>query len=341
MDPPTDSLYNSMDRFHLPPAGRSDLDRWAEWLYFNFTDPASGTFGFLSFIAAGDIEAGKGRALPLLQIVRTGARHPERYQGDLPLALDDISTRSCDLRFGAEAGARFENGVWQLRLGWNSPSGAVRGALTVRPEPDLYYPPLLIQSDEALVSGYTVPALRAAVDGWIEAGGRRFELRGAPGYHDHNWGTWQNVHWDWGTVSSDTHALLYGRIEHPSLPPGRGAAGLVALLAQARQAGQRGGFLALFHPDSIAYEWRAAGEDLPGRPARLPTLLAMRAEMEGGDRLAVRAEIGDVVATAPRLGELPLVFLQMRGPFVVEAQVARRTIGFRASGFAESFAPSR
>ena len=218
----------------------------------------------------------------------------------------------------------------------------MRGALVVRPVRDLYYPPFLIHTSERFVSGYMVPAVRADVNGWIEAGGVRLELHDAPAYHDHNWGTWRDVHWDWGTAAAREHGLFYGRVEHPELRPGRAGAGVFVMLLQARRPTERGGVLGLFRPESIVYAWGKA-PPLPGDPERVPTSLEFRAAGDLGtqsDSLAVAVRVQRVLATAPRPGEPPLVFLQARGTFDVNARIAGAPLSFRAPGSAEVFVNS-
>ena len=342
MDPPMDSLYNDMDRFHLPAAGQLDLDRWAEWLYFNFADSASGAYGFLSFIVTGDLARGAGRAHPTLQLAWPGAS-PLRFAGDVPVTAADISTTRLAVHLGPSTSAHFRAGAWRLRLGWESPAGPVRGEIAVQPVLDLYNPPFLIHSSERFVSGYVVPAIAATASGWIEAGGRRLELHAVRAYHDHNWGTWRDVHWDWGTASNSEYGLFYGRVAHPDLQPGRAGAGVFLMLSQARQPGRRGGLLGLFRPDSIAYTWNEAPPRLPGEPRRVPRaarLAAARADVAGDDRIDVQVQITDALATAPRPGESALVFLQMRGGYEVRARIAGRAVEFSTAGFSEAFAPA-
>lgn len=341
MDPPVDSLYNDIDRFHRPAAGQLDVDRWAEWLYFNFTDPVRGAYGYLSFIVVGDVVGGTGRAHPTLQLVWPGAA-PQRFAGDMPVTAGDISVAGVALKFNGATTAHFRAGAWRLQLGWESPAGPVRGELVVRPALDSYEPPFLLHASDRFVSGYVVPAIRATATGWIEAGGHRLELLEAPAYHDHNWGTWRDVHWDWGTASSPEFGLFYGRVEHPELHPGRTGAGVFLVVSQARQPRQRGGILGLFRPDSIAYTWDERPPLLPGHPRRIPrhaVLSAARGDSAGDDRVEVRIDLDDALATSPRSGEPPLVFLQMRGRYVVQARVAGRRVEFTARGFSEAFAP--
>jgi hypothetical protein len=346
MEPSPDSLYDGMDHFHIPPASQLDLERWAEWLYFNFTDSRSGDFGMLSLMVAGDIVAGHGVALTSLQLARRG-REPLRFQGSMPLPPGGISEAHADLRLGRTT-AVFRDGAYRLHLDWASPEGRVRGDLVVRPTPDLYYPPFLIHSSERFLSGYTVPAIRTTVDGTIDAGGVHLGLESAPGYHDHNWGTWRDVHWDWGTASSPEYGLFYGRIEHPEIDPGRAGAGVFLMLSQARTDQTRGGMLGLFRPKDIDYTWRKAPR-LPGNPARVPTTMEIVAEQESaaaaaaltGDRIHIRFEVEDIISTPPRAGASPLVFLQLHGRYRVRARIAGRDIAFETLGFAEVFAPPR
>jgi hypothetical protein len=365
MEPPVDSLYNAMDRFHMPPASQPGLDRWAEWSYFNFTAPhrelqsapsntpvqrATDTYGFISLMAAGDLRAGRGAALPQVQLALSGET-PRKFQGQFPLAPADISTERVDLRLGPSTRAVFQDGAYRLHLDWESALGAVRGDLVVRPVLDLYYPPFLIHSSERFVSGYTVPAIRATVSGTLAAGSTHLVLDDSPAYHDHNWGTWRNVHWDWGTASTPEYGLFYGRVEHPELRPGRAGAGVFLMLSQARQEERRGGFLGLFRPETIEYTWQAASP-LPGHPTRLPRTIDMRAAHEDAadslgsaapDRIDVHIEVDGVVSNPPRPGEEgasgegPLVFLQLRGRYRVRAVIDGRSIDFETPGFAEVF----
>jgi hypothetical protein len=114
------------------------------------------------------------------------------------------------------------------------------------------------------------------------------------------------------------------------------------MLLRARRPDVRGGVLGLFRPDAITYTWGAA-PPLPGDPERVPTALAFRAAGDfdaHSDSLVVEARLERVLATAPRPGEPPLVFLQARGTFDVRARIATVPISFRAPGSAEVFVPS-
>jgi len=345
MEPPVDSLYHALDRLHVPPRERTDLDSWAEWLYFNFQDPVTGGVAFVSYIVGGDWPAGRGRALPLVQIAMPGET-PRRVGGDTPLAPDAVRTDRCDLRFDAGTWVRFERGRWRLAFDVAGAQGRARGEIEVEPVRDLDYPPVSIHDGEALVSGYVVPALRGRAGGWIQIGDRRLELRDAPAYHDHNWGTWRDVHWDWGTASTSEYGLLYGRVEHPELRSGRSGAGLFAMVSRARARGRRGGLIGLYRPQTIDYTWNEAPPLLPGAPLRIPQTLRFDVHDANPpatplDRLFVRASVTGVVTTPPRAGEPPRVFVQARASFAVEVGAGSEVIRFSAPGFAEVFVATR
>ena len=39
---------------------------------------------------------------------------------------------------------------------------------------------------------------------------------GGTGYHDHNWGFWEGVRWQWGQVQGDGLSFVYGRVYPPA-----------------------------------------------------------------------------------------------------------------------------
>jgi hypothetical protein len=234
---------------------------------------------------------------------------------------------------GASLGAaqvRFENTRYVLSARFRDLGGRgpVTVALTVRPEMRAYYPPVEMTGDGGFVSGYVVPAAIAHADGTIEAGGRTWQFADAPAYHDHNWGTWEHVDWDWGQVQSADHrfALVYGAVHAPSL--GGESGRRFALLTD------RDGFLGALEPRAFIYEgWH------PGERSRVPGTIAFVAA-QGEDSLSVRFRVEDVASsrtpgTSFGAGK---VFLQMRGTYEVRGTVAGRAIAFSQRGAAETFA---
>ena len=57
--PDMESFYHSMDQFHTPASPSLDMNRWAEWHYFNVLSQAGRRWAFVSFIVGGDVRGTK------------------------------------------------------------------------------------------------------------------------------------------------------------------------------------------------------------------------------------------------------------------------------------------
>jgi len=295
-----------MDRFHAP-SGPS----WAEWWYFNFIDPL-GPYGYLTFATDG-----RGRAIVAVT-VRLGDRLI-RWTDSHPAAVLPDGTGT---GLGFAAGSHrvdLRDGAYHIRL-WRPGFAA---DLVVRSEqPAWVFPPVEWRS-KGFRSGYVVPILRGTITGRIRASGRTIPIRGVA-YHDHNWGNWARVTWEWGTVSTSQYALLTGLVRHPALPSRE------TFLALYAQHPTRPGLLATMRGTIPELDrWRSRGSVL------LPGRFRYRAANDAGDRLAVEIAVRDTVVT-PAQG---LLFLQVRGRYHVTGRVAGRPVRFEAEGFAETFLP--
>jgi len=348
MDPPPSVLYPTMDRFHLPNPLSPLAKTWAEWHYFKWHDDAQNAYGYLSFILGGNLAAGQGRGVVMLRVSVRG-EHSPWYRVEQVANLSSCSTTNANLRIGGNT-VRFDGERYRVHVAFTDASTKtpVRAELSLRPTPDLYYPPFTVRAAGGFESGYVVPALHGEMDGEIAVGSRRITLRRAPAYHDHNWGYWAAVHWDWGTASDGNYAVLYGAIHHPQLER-EGLARPFLFLSQARRGARRGGLLGMFPPDKIVGQVgnlshleveRWSVQRLPRSTAvmRVPRTIRLRARSDNGDSLNVTVTVTDVMATPNALPSSPdLVFLQMRGNYHVSGRVALQRVDFRASGFSETF----
>ena len=316
-------LYAEMDHWHRPAAGQGAS--WAEWYYFNLVDPASGAYAFLSFFVAGDAWSSAGATGSLsVQLGEPGSK-PVRYVTATKVDSTAVPLDGVGASLGA-ARVTFDGRRYVLDARFRDllGHGPVTVALKVSPSPRAYYPPLSMEGENGFVSGYVVPAAIARGDGTIEAGGRTWKFADAPAYHDHNWGTWDRVHWDWGQVQSADHevALVYGAVHAPSL--GGGSGRRFALLTG------HDGFLGALEPRAFTYEgWHE------GVPKAISWVAANDA-----DSLNVRFTVEDVASsrtpgTSFGAGK---VFLQMRGTYAVRGRVAGRPVEFTQRGAAETFA---
>ena len=185
-------------------------------------------------------------------------------------------------------------------------------------------PPMAIAGAQGWVSGYVVPVMSGALDGAIHVNGDTLPLAGGMGYHDHNWGFWEGVSWQWGQVQHDGLSILYGRV----FPP-----------ADAADASRIPGFLTVIGPDGpLGQATRVTiDEDTDpalGRPRRVvvrgtgPTLdLQLEIDVESGVRTPMSA--------GPVGGRLD--FLQLRGRYRVSGHAGERRLDFEAPGAAETF----
>ena len=189
-------------------------------------------------------------------------------------------------------------------------------------------------------SGYTVPGLRASATGTVCAGAGPCErYDGARAYHDHNWGIWRGVTWEWGAARAGDIGLLFGRVQPPdSLET---TAPLFVYVTDSL------GFVGLFRPAQIRYEdGRAvlAG----GRPLAVPSR-GLLEDVRGTDTLRLELLVDDAVVTDTRIGlvergESALArqlarpwFVQMQGRIRLELRTRGRRIVREGSGFFETY----
>jgi hypothetical protein len=222
--PNPEDVLRSLDRFHPIPDVPARAGSWVEWLYFN--GQAGDTRFYLTFLVGPLRENGRRVAGVRLQLDRAGqvtnygdaaeldpavvlATAPELTVGRSRIRLDGNNYLvSFDL--GSDP-ARPEN-VADSATGRPRAVGEV--VLTARRGQTL--PPLSIAGARGWVSGYVVPVMSGALDGTIRVGDEVLPLTGGTGYHDHNWGFWKGVSWQWGQVQHEGLSILYGRVFPPA-----------------------------------------------------------------------------------------------------------------------------
>ncbi|NUR21042.1 MAG: hypothetical protein HOQ12_16015 [Gemmatimonadaceae bacterium] len=328
-------LRDDIDHFHLPPAELTAAQRatWAEWHYFNVLSDDRKRWAFVTLLAGGDIPNGRWGGQVLVTLREQGGRE-RRYVALVPPTGVHLSTTRADLDVGESRVRVLPDGRYEVHARARSTTGAEEATvnLVVEPAPGAYFPGAA--SGGEVVSGYAVPALRAAATGSICTGGRCEQFAGAQAYHDHNWGTWQGVTWEWGAARAGSFTFLYGRVDTPGSERGALFLYLVDSL----------GFRALFRPSRIDYEGsRTILVD--GSPVRVPTR-ALMADVRGDDTLRVELEIEDAIGTDMRRGAergargatLPRpYFIQMKGIAHLTGRLAGRPLGATGSGFFETY----
>lgn len=334
-------LYADIDRFHLPPDGLAVPESWAEWHYFNVLSADGRRWAFLSFIIGGEIPDGAwgGRVLVSLH----GIGRPERrFIADVPPADVRFSTGHPDLTIGRSSVTLLDDGRYRVRaFAREEGSGTpLEVDLVVTPAPRAYFPGAALGDEsQGFVSGYVVPALRADASGRLCLARDCETWDAVPGYHDHNWGMWAGVSWEWGIARAGQYSLLYGQVQPPDTIAA--TAPLFVYVVDSL------GFLGIFRPSSIVYE-DARTITVDGQRVRVPAR-ALLADVRGADTLRLELEIEDAVGTdmrrplidrgdqrAARALERPY-FIQMKGRAVLGGRIGGAPIGGRGEGFFETY----
>ena len=184
-------------------------------------------------------------------------------------------------------------------------------------------PPIEITGAKGWRTGYVVPVMSGTLEGAIDIDGVRVSLDGGRGYHDHNWGFWQGVSWQWGQAQQGDLSVIYGRV----FPP-----------PEAADPETIPGFVGVLGPDGpLGYSTNVRiveENDERGQPRRI----TVRARGSALD-LDLRFDVSSAITTRMEQGPLAngIDFLQMRGDYTVSGRAGAREITFTAAGAAETF----
>ena len=328
-NPTLAELRHDIDHFHLPPDSVSDRDTWAEWHYFNVISADRKRWAFISFIVAGDVTSEKWGGSVTITLREEGKRS---RKFERLVARGDIrfSTSSANLRIGASNVIVMPNGDYRIAARAGGADGPIAIDLVVHPAARAYFPGASLGTDE-LVSGYTVPALRASATGSICVAGACERYENAQAYHDHNWGVWRGVTWDWGASRAGPYTILYGRV---IAPDAKREQPLFVYVVDSL------GFKAVMRPATIAYEdGRTA--TVVGREIRVPSK-AVFADVRGADTLRVELDIEDAIATDMRQSvKQPSFggpfFIQMKGTASISGRLGGDPVSGTGTGFFETY----
>jgi hypothetical protein len=322
--PTAQQLYDQLDRFHLP---RQPDRTWGEWHYFNLVT-APGEWWYVTYLVGGEVPAGRWGGRMLVTHRRPDGVY-DRFTADAPAAATRFDTTRADVTIGPSA-VRQRGGVYYLTARAAGPAGPLRLDLDLHPLPNRYFPPVELR-DEEFLSGYVVPGLAATATGTICVGGRCARVSDVPAYHDHNWGVWRDVTWEWGAASGSTLSLLYGGVYGPGRE-GTQAATSPFFLTLVDSLGVR----QVLRFSAIAYEGEQPVTGASGVTApRRFTLTGTR----GADTVHLAVEVEHALATDMRAASFRRAFLQMRGRFALRGKLAGREVSDSGRGFFETYVP--
>lgn len=341
---PTDAeLRHDLDRFHHTPTSVENREAWGEWHYFNVLSDDTERWAFISFIVGGAVPDGEWGGQLLVTLHERG-KPARRYSASVPASAVRLSTTDADLQIGSARVTVLPDGTYQLTGSAMAERGTERLALNLRvaPEPFADFPGATLGSG-AFVSGYVVPALRAVASGSIctDRSGREVceQFTNARAYHDHNWGVWRGVSWEWGTARAGSVALLYGRVQPPDAL--QADAPLFVYVTDSL------GFVALFRPREVSYE-DGRTVVVNGRSISVPSSGVLE-DVRGADSLRVELFVDDAVANDTRAGLIERGdsegARELRTPYFVQMQgrvhITMRVRGVRyqvtGTGFFETY----
>jgi len=329
VSPEPGAVLRSMDRFHPIPDVPARAASWAEWLYFNGRSGESRFY--LTFLAGARRPNGRRAAGARLQLDHAGRR--SSFSETVELEDGRLLAEAPDLVIGASR-VRLEGLRYHLTIDLPEEGPAVqgrraggkraRGELFIDAAPGRSLPPFAIRGAGGWVSGYVVPVMNGALGGALDVGGERLSFSGGTGYHDHNWGFWERVTWQWGQVEHDGVSFVYGRVHPP---------------ADAADPERTPGFLAALGPQSpLGYSADVTIEETIDPASGQPRRILVRGR---GPSLALTMDwdLEQVLVTRMPPGAFgsDTDFFQMRGQCRVTGQAGGRPIDFVAAGSTETF----
>ena len=313
-----DVVLRLVDRFHGIPDAPAWANSWAEWLYFNGRSNEANFY--LTFMVGPTTTSDTRTSSVRLQIERGGQM--ESFTGRADLTRAELS-RAPDLAI-AGSSVILDGMRYRIHLDVQDARGRKAiGDLSLEATAGRLVPPIEITGAKGWRTGYVVPVMSGTLEGAIDVDGVRVSLDGGRGYHDHNWGFWQGVSWQWGQAQQGDLSVIYGRV----FPP-----------PEAADPETIPGFVGVLGPDGpLGYSTNVRiveENDERGRPRRI-TIRARGSALD----LDLRFDVSSAITTRMEQGPLAngIDFLQMRGDYTVSGRAGAREIAFTAAGAAETF----
>lgn len=318
INPTRQELYDELDRFHLP--ARPD-SAWGEWQYFNLVISPS-EWWYITYLIAGEVRGRKWGGQLIVTHRRPNGKY-DRFVAPAPPNRIAFDTARADVAIG-ESSVRQRDGIYRLHGSATGDLGRLRFDLDLTPAPNRYFPPVELRG-EGLLSGYAVPGLVATAAGRICVGSRCGTFSDVPAYHDHNWGVWRDVTWEWGAARGNRVSLLYGGVYGSS-------ARSPFFLSVVDSLGVK----QVLRFDRIDYQGKreTSGAVRASEPAGF-SLLARRE----ADTVRLDVQVVDALGTEMRSASFRRVFLQMRGRFKLSGRLLGQTLADSGTGFFETYVP--
>jgi hypothetical protein len=326
--PTPQQLYDELDHFHVPIAADSS---WGEWHYFNLV-ASPREWWYVTFLVGGALaasgqESGRWGGRILVTHRRPDGGY-ERFETKVPAERVVFDTTHADVRIG-DSFVDQKNGTYRVLV--RIPSAQLVLNLEIIPARNRYFPPVELKSED-FISGYVVPALSAAATGTICRVAHCSRVESAPAYHDHNWGVWREVTWEWGAATGSGLSLLYGGVYGPARESSEVPEGVTSPLFLT--IWDSSGVKQVLRFSQVHYRGarRAAGRTEAQAPAAFQ-LLATR----GSDSVQLGVQVVEALGTGMAAGGLRRTFFQMRGTFRITGRLLGQAVSDSGWGFFETY----
>lgn len=322
-------------------AEAAGLRHKSEWHHFTFTSDAQGLYGLVNLAVSGDVRSGE-RCRAAVSLIVYEREHG--WSGTMNVyTRDDVHFESgrIDLAIG-ESSVSYVDGSYQVRARLKDESVRIDATWTPRTEA------VRIDNMGGFINSFIVP--RLAVSGELAVRGRRVTLTAVPGYHDHNWGTWdwsRDLGWNWGYLleapsagAAEARSIVFGQVTDAARSAERTELVLMVWRGDA--------LTHVFLDDAVTLEVvghsaiaapRVPGVMAllaPGRVSRIPERLVLRAR-DGDDALEIECEVEHAVQLLiPHAsGSKYTAVSEMVGEYRVQGRIDGLPCNFRCGGFAE------
>ncbi len=312
-----ETVLRQIDRFHGVPDVPEWSGSWAEWLYFN--GRSSNARFYLAFMVGPRTKPDTRVATVRLQIERNGRM--QSFATGAEISEGEIS-KAPDLSVGSNS-VRLDGLVYRIHLDLKDADGRrASGDIAIEASAGRLMPPVEITGARGWRTGYVVPVMSGTLEGALMVDGEPVSLAGGTGYHDHNWGFWKDVSWQWGQAQHGDLSLIYGRV----FPP-----------PEAADPERIPGFVGVLGPDGpLGYATDVRITETNDDQGQ-PRTIAVRAR-SSSLTIDLRFDVASTV-TNRMTGALAndVNFLQMRGQYTVSGRAGNRDLEFTAPGAAETF----
>jgi hypothetical protein len=198
------------------------------------------------------------------------------------------------------------------------------------PEGNRYFPPVELR-EASFVSGYVVPALSGSASGKVCISGNCRDFAGVQAYHDHNWGVWRDVAWEWGSGTGRRLNLLYGGVyDSSSMSSDNSRPSAPFFFALVDSLGVK----QVLRFNRVNYEGKQRAAGVLGVTApKSFTLIAARDH----DTVRLSVQVEDALSSEMAARQFRRIFLQMRGRFTLAGRVTGEEVADTGLGFFETY----